>query len=60
MNETTLKDLPSVDKVLLYIKDNIYLHDKYIKYLINRELDSLRVDIKKGKYLRPPKNFLNM
>ena len=41
MNETTLKDLPSVDKVLLYIKDNIYLHDKYIKYLINRELDLL-------------------
>ena len=57
MNETTLKDLPSVDKVLLYIKDNIYLHDKYIKYLIHRELDSLRVDIKKGEISKTSKEL---
>ena len=57
MNETTLKDLPSVDKVLLYVKDNIYLHDKYIKYLINRELDLLRVDIKKGEISKTSKEL---
>ncbi len=57
MNETTLKDLPSVDKVLLYIKDNISLHDKYIKYLINRELELLRVDIKKGEISKTSKEL---
>lgn len=48
MNNTRLKDLPSVDKVLLHIKDNISIHDRYMKYLINYELSSLRADIKKG------------
>ena len=48
MNNTRLKDLPSVDKVLLYIKDNISIHDRYMKYLINYELSLLRADIKKG------------
>ena len=48
MNSTRLKDLPSVDKVLLHIKDNISIHDRYMKYLINYELSSLRADIKKG------------
>ena len=48
MNSTRLKDLPSVDKVLLHIKDNISIHERYMKYLINYELSSLRADIKKG------------
>ena len=48
MDNTRLKDLPSVDKVLLHIKDNISIHERYMKYLINYELSSLRADIKKG------------
>ena len=57
MNKTTLKDLPSIDKVLLYMKDTIYIHEKYIKYLINTELDSLRVDIKKGAVSKTSKEL---
>ena len=48
MSNTTLKDLPSVNKVLLYIKDDISIHERYLKYLINCELSSFRADIKKG------------
>ena len=57
MNKTTLKDLPSIYKVLLYMKDTIYIHEKYIKYLINAELDSLRVDIKKGAVSKTSKEL---
>ena len=57
MNKTTLKDLPSVDKVLLYLKDNISLHKRYIKFLINKELDSLRVDIEKEELSKTSKEL---
>ena len=47
--KTTLKDCPSVHKVLLELNGNILLHEDYIKYIINSELTKIRANIRKGE-----------
>ena len=49
MKKTKLKDLPSVNKVLLYLNKSISLHEDYLKNLINEELIQYRVEIKNNK-----------
>ena len=49
MKKTKLKDLPSVNKVLLYLNKSISLHEDYLKNLINEELIKCRVEIKNNK-----------
>jgi len=49
MKKTKLKDLPSVNKVLLYINDSILLHQDYLKNLINEQLIKFRVEINNKK-----------
>ena len=49
MKKTKLKDLPSVNKVLLYLNKSISLHENYLKNLINEELIKCRVEIKNNK-----------
>ena len=49
MKKTKLKDLPSVNKVLLYLNKDISLHEDYLKNLINEELIKCRVEIKNNK-----------
>lgn len=49
MKKTKLKDLPSVNKVLLYLNKSISLHEDYLKNLINEELIKYRVEIKNNK-----------
>jgi len=46
MKKTKLKDLPSVNKVLLYLNKSISLHEDYLKNLINEQLMKFRVEIK--------------
>ena len=58
MEKTKLEDLPSVNEVLLYINDSIVIHQSYLKYLINEELSKLRVEIKKEKLLKTPKELI--
>ena len=48
MKKTIFKDIPSVDKVLLEVKKNINLHDKYLKFLIYEEIDIIKEEIKNG------------
>ena len=49
MKKTKLKDLPSVNKVLLYLNKSISLHEDYLKNLINEELIKCRAEIKNNK-----------
>ena len=48
MKKTIFKDIPSVDKVLLEVKKNINLHDRYLKFLIYEEIDIIKEEIKNG------------
>ena len=59
MSKTSLKDLPSVNKVLHEVSSYISLHESYIKYLINKELDILRVEIKKGTISKSSNELLS-
>ena len=48
MQNTTFKDLPSVDQVMHRLSDLVSLNTNYIKYLIQSELESLRAEITKN------------
>ena len=58
MKKTSLKDLPSVYQVLLEIKDDISLNKNYLKFIINKELDKIRGEIKKGEISKSPQQLL--
>ena len=58
MKKTSLKDLPSVHQVLLEIKDDISLHNNYLKFIINKELDKIRGEIKEGEISKSPQELL--
>lgn len=57
--KTTLKDLPSMHQVILEVNNNISLHDDYLKYIVNKELDKLRDLIKTGKVSKTKTELLN-
>ena len=46
MKKTIFKDIPSVNKVLLEVKKNISLHDRYLKFLIYEEIDIIKEEIR--------------
>ncbi len=48
MKKTIFKDIPSVNKVLLELKKDINLHDRYLKFLIYEEIDIIKEEIKNG------------
>ena len=58
MKKTSLKDLPSVYQVLLEIEDDTSLNKNYLKFIINKELDKIRGDIKKGEISKSPQQLL--
>ena len=58
MKKTILKDIPSIDKVLLELKDHIDLHENYIKFLIYKEIAEIREEIKNGKLEKSSKELL--
>ncbi len=49
MKKNILKNLPSVNKVLLYVQQRTTLHEDYLKYLINSELTLMRSKIVENK-----------
>ena len=57
--KTTLKDCPSVHRVLLELNVNIQLHEDYIKHIINSELAKIRANIKKGKLSKTKDELLS-
>ena len=48
-NNTTLYDLPSMNEVLVCLKNNTSLHHSYLKYLIKKEFEKLRLKIKNNQ-----------
>ncbi len=44
----SLKDLPSIHKVLLEVNSDIEIHEDYLKFIINKVLNQLRGAIKTG------------
>ncbi|MCS5639275.1 MAG: L-seryl-tRNA(Sec) selenium transferase [Candidatus Marinimicrobia bacterium] len=44
----SIKDLPSVHKVLLKVNSDIEIHEDYLKFIINKVLNQLRGAIKTG------------
>ena len=50
MYKTTLKDIPSVNKVIHEVKSHIDLHENYLKKIVTNEISKIRYDIEKGKY----------
>ena len=59
INNISFENLPSVREVLLSVKDKSSIHEDYIKYLINHELDIIRLKIVKNDYSNIPKNLLH-
>ena len=57
MGKTFLKDIPSVNKVMLQLKNNINLHQTYLKKIIQKEIEIIRKDVKNG-YLNKSKDEL--
>ena len=48
MKKTLLKDLPSVNKVILEIKKYSEIHESYLKKIIQKEIEAFRDKIKNG------------
>ena len=57
MGKTFPKDIPSVNKVMLQLKNNINLHQTYLKKIIQKEIEIIRKDVKNG-YLNKSKDEL--
>ena len=49
MKKTNLKDLPSVNKVLIELNDSVSVHDDFLKTLINRAINQYRNKIKNNE-----------
>ena len=58
MRKTNLKDIPSVDKVLLYLKNSISIHERYLRFLVRKEIDLIREEIKDGNIEKSSKELL--
>ena len=60
MKDISYKNLPSVSKVLLKLnEDSSFLHEKYLKKLINIEIEKKRVEIEKGLNKNSSTQILN-
>ena len=49
MKKSNLKDLPSVNKVLIELNDYVSIHDDFLKTLINRAINKYRNKIKNNE-----------
>lgn len=59
MKKTNLKDLPSVNKVLIELNDSISVHDDFLKTLINRAINQYRNKIKNNELSMSPSELLS-
>ena len=58
MYKTTLKDIPSISKVINELSGSISLHEDYLKKIVNEEISKIRRDIKKERYNKKPDELL--
>ena len=59
MKKTNLKDLPSVNKVLIEINGSVSVHDDFLKTLINRAINQYRNKIKNNELSMSPSELLS-
>ena len=59
MKKTNLKDLPSVNKVLIELNDSVSVHDDFLKTLINRAINKYRDKIKNNELSMSPSELLS-
>ena len=59
MKKTNLKDLPSVNKVLIELNDSLSVHDDFLKTLINRAINKYRNKIKNNELSMSPSELLS-
>ena len=59
MKKTNLKDLPSVNKVLIELNDSVSVHDDFLKPLINRAINQYRNKIKNNELSMSPSELLS-
>ena len=59
MKKTNLKDLPSVNKVLIELNDSVSVHDDFLKTLINRAINQYRNKIKNNELSLNPSELLS-
>lgn len=59
MKKTNLKDLPSVNKVLIELNDSVSVHDDFLKTLINRAINKYRNKIKNNELSMSPSELLS-
>ncbi len=59
MKKTNLKDLPSVNKVLIEINGSVSVHDEFLKTLINRAINKYRNKIKNNELSMSPSELLS-
>ena len=59
MKKSNLKDLPSVNKVLIELNDSVSVHDDFLKTLINRAINKYRNKIKNNELSMCPSELLS-
>ena len=59
MKKSNLKDLPSVNKVLIGLNDSVFVHDDFLKILINRAINKYRNKIKNNELSMGPSELLS-
>ena len=59
ISNISFENLPSVREILASVKTKISIHDEYIKYLINDELDVIRLQIVKNDCSNISKNLVD-
>ena len=59
MKKTNLKDLPSVNKVLIELNDFVFVHDDFLKTLINKAINQYRNKIKNNELSMSPSELLS-
>ena len=59
MKKTNLKDLPSVNKVLIELNDSVSVHGDFLKNLINRAINKYRNKIKNNELSMSPSELLS-
>ena len=48
MEKTFPKDIPSVNKVMLQLRNATNIHQAYLKKIIQKEIEAVRKDVKNG------------
>ena len=59
MEKTSLKDIPSVNKVMLELNKDIEIHEAYLKKIIQREIELVRKKIRNGELSESSSSILD-